>query len=458
MMEKIEYSLVLFSFITPFCLLSNTAIGVDPLFTFCSNDTSNYQFNSTYEINLKHVLESLISNTSLTGFNNTFIGDSPDRVYGQALCRGDVNSTVCHSCIKNASEEILKVCKSREAIIWYEQCQVRYSFQMFFLTMVYTGKFPDWDSQQSYISNPAHFNEVLMYLMNNLSSEAANVPEKNMFATGEIKFSGTKTIYGLVQCTRDSSLSDCSACLKNALGDLNACCYLREGGIVLSRNCNARFQLDRFYNSSSFLVTYPASKGNNLKTWIIAAIACISTLILAVLIGSSAVCIRNRRSDKDKEKCEQAFLNDLSSPTHGAVTQESDLTNTEELPFFDLVSIIAATDNFSNSNKLGQGGFGAVYKGVLSDGKEVAVKRLSRTSWQGLEEFKNEVKLIAKLQHRNLVRLLGYGVEGDEKLLIYEFMPNRSLDIFTFGLETTFIHFFGIICRFVRITCLDVIR
>ncbi|CAN1161130.1 G-type lectin S-receptor-like serine/threonine-protein kinase At4g03230 [Linum perenne] len=102
------------------------------------------------------------------------------------------------------------------------------------------------------------------------------------------------------------------------------------------------------------------------------------------------------------------------------------------VPFFDLDCILAATSFFSVDNKLGQGGFGPVYKGKFPGGQEIAVKRLSSASAQGLEEFKNEVILIAKLQHKNLVRLLGYCVERNEKILLYEYMPNKSLDFFIF--------------------------
>ncbi|KAL4293376.1 hypothetical protein AHAS_Ahas18G0121900 [Arachis hypogaea] len=100
--------------------------------------------------------------------------------------------------------------------------------------------------------------------------------------------------------------------------------------------------------------------------------------------------------------------------------QEEDL----QLPLFDMSTISSGTNNFSTDNILG--------KGVLKDGKEIAVKRLLQNSSQGIQEFKNEVMHIAKLQHRNLVKLLGCCVYAEERLLIYEFMLNKSLDYFIF--------------------------
>ncbi|XP_024635847.1 G-type lectin S-receptor-like serine/threonine-protein kinase At4g27290 isoform X3 [Medicago truncatula] len=104
-----------------------------------------------------------------------------------------------------------------------------------------------------------------------------------------------------------------------------------------------------------------------------------------------------------------------------------------ELPLFNISTMISATNDFSNYNKLGEGGFGPVYKGTLAtDGQEIAVKRLSGSSKQGSKEFKNEVILCAKLQHRNLVKVLGCCIQGEERMLIYEYMPNKSLDSFLF--------------------------
>ncbi|KAL1188291.1 G-type lectin S-receptor-like serine/threonine-protein kinase [Cardamine amara subsp. amara] len=157
--------------------------------------------------------------------------------------------------------------------------------------------------------------------------------------------------------------------------------------------------------------------GNEHKKTITASIV---SLCLFVIMCSAAVSLWRYRVKHNAN-----LSNDASS---------SDLTPQyfSSLCFFDMNTIEAATNNFSLSNKLGQGGFGSVYKGKLQDGKEIAVKRLSSSSGQGKEEFMNEIVLISKLQHRNLIRILGCCIEGEERLLIYEFMVNKSLDTFIF--------------------------
>ncbi|KAL6135315.1 hypothetical protein ACLB2K_067543 [Fragaria x ananassa] len=162
------------------------------------------------------------------------------------------------------------------------------------------------------------------------------------------------------------------------------------------------------------------------------AVAVVVTVIILVCIIS--IYIRRRKMIKRRDQISRGQLD--SERQVKTLIETSEFKEEDgkgiDVPFFDLQSILEATDNFSDANKLGQGGYGPVYKGVFPGGQEIAVKRLSRVSVQGLQEFKNEVVLIAKLQHRNLVRLRGYCLKGEEKILLYEYMPNKSLDSFIF--------------------------
>ncbi|KAH9660237.1 class V chitinase [Citrus sinensis] len=151
-------------------------------------------------------------------------------------------------------------------------------------------------------------------------------------------------------------------------------------------------------------------------------------LLWVVVLPTTAACILLlAKSSKDGENS-QVHAGDFNS-------------NDPDLREYSLADIEVATDRFSIENKLGEGGYGPVYKGVLPDGQVIAVKKLSKTSKQGFEEFKNEVMLTAKLQHVNLIRVLGFCIDREEQMLIYEYMPKRSLDyfLFDFGLARIFV-------------------
>ncbi|KAJ1272971.1 hypothetical protein BS78_06G244200 [Paspalum vaginatum] len=160
-----------------------------------------------------------------------------------------------------------------------------------------------------------------------------------------------------------------------------------------------------------------------------------SLLAVTAAVGMYLVCVCRRRGRATSLTFLQGVCryNNVQKQLMLGFLRESNGLGVEDfdLPFVCFRDIVSATNNFSVNNMLGQGGFGKVYKGML-DYTEVAIKRLCKGSRQGAEEFRNEVLLIAKLQHRNLVRLIGYCIHGDEKLLIYEYLPNKSLDFFIF--------------------------
>ncbi|KEH22681.1 S-locus lectin kinase family protein [Medicago truncatula] len=180
-------------------------------------------------------------------------------------------------------------------------------------------------------------------------------------------------------------------------------------------------------------IRVPSSDKGNKGTVIITVSVLVGIIIIAT--GAYFIWIKVSKPVRNKKKHRIFQFNKIEKDEEyktDNVIGELSQAKLQELLLYSFEKLAIATNNFHLSNKLGQGGFGPVYKGILQDGKEIAVKRLSRSSGQGLEEFMNEVVVISKLQHRNLVRLVGCCIEGNEKMLMYEFMPNSSLDAYVF--------------------------
>ncbi|KAH0699861.1 hypothetical protein KY284_014076 [Solanum tuberosum] len=199
-------------------------------------------------------------------------------------------------------------------------------------------------------------------------------------------------------------------------------CNGNKGSRQIGPRCNFRYQSYRFFKQVAVESHSPPPgrsdfAGKDDKYARIVIIIVVSTVATIILMLCTFVILMKMRKRKLMDKIQSTHVDDI---------------DTAESLQYDLSTIRAATDNFSSANKLGEGGFGPVYKGVLSNGQEVAVKRLSIDSGQGDLEFKNEVLLVARLQHRNLVRLQGFCFDGTERLLVYEFVPNASLDQFLF--------------------------
>ncbi|KAI7999677.1 Cysteine-rich receptor-like protein kinase 25 [Camellia lanceoleosa] len=436
MIKSIKTSRVLLC-LSIVCLLSLKTKSTPNFLSINCPNTTSYSPNSTYKTNLNTLFSSLSSNsTSISGFSNSTAGHNPpDIAYGLFLCRGDVSTAVCQDCVTTATKEVVQRCpKSTNVMIWYDECMLRYSNESIFsksdesigIILRNTQNFTD----------QTRFREILGGVMDDIATRASNGGSGKKFATREANFSSLQKLYGLAQCTPDLTVPECNKCLRNGISNFPSCCDGNLGARVLFPSCNVRYESYPFYNVTATALAPPPpvlpppvlpsppgpsasrGKGGISTQLLIAIIVPVGVSVLLFIVG---FCFITRRSKKKYDAIEEDTIG-------------NDITTAESLQY-NLGTVQAATNNFSTENKIGEGGFGLVYKGTLSNGQEVAVKRLSRTSGQGAEEFKNEVVLVAKLQHRNLVRLLGYCLEGEEKILIYEFVPNKSLDYLLFDLQ-----------------------
>ncbi|KAH7662210.1 Non-specific serine/threonine protein kinase protein [Dioscorea alata] len=366
----------------------------DTVYQSC--ETDNYTTNNTYQSNLLTILPSLSSNGSKSGFSENTVGTVPNRIYGLVLCRGDVNATDCRNCLNVATQDVIQICSNKKGgLVWYDPCFLRYSNQDFLSSTDDYNPVILINTQS--VAEPDKFNKLVVELMN-MTAQFASYNTSRRFATGEANFTvSNPKIYGLTQCTPDLTGDQCYRCLQGAFNVISG--YADKKGLrIIGVRCNFRYEVYSFFEGKSMVLLSQSNGTNTTPTPTPTA---------------------------------------TPTPTPTPTVEEEDLTNSEQMTsvesiLFDLSVLKDATADFSELNKLGQGGFGSVFKGTLSDGREIAVKRLSAGSGQGIEELKNELVLVAKLQHRNLVRLLGVCLEEREKMLVYEYVPNKSLDTILF--------------------------
>ncbi|KAK4781889.1 hypothetical protein SAY86_015991 [Trapa natans] len=394
-----------------FFMSFNFAVGDTAIFphAVCFT-TGNFTSDSSYGTTLNNTLSSI--NNLKFGFFNTSspVARTSEVITFIGLCRGDVPSEACQSCLQKSASHLRQLCPNqKEAIVWNENCTLRYSNQN-----ILGAARVDPSYQLSNEVPPRsdeNFIPTLQELLRNLAVSAAASGPLRKFATGNrsIDFD---TVYGLIQCTPDLSEDHCSLCLNDVIAKIDVS---RTGMRILAPSCFFRYETYRFFDPVAEALQ-SGGKSNSPTPTVVIVIVVVAVIAVTVLILLGlAFYLSSRRR-------------------HGYSVEEEAMDNISmaEITQFDFDSVKEATDDFSEAKCLGRGGFGAVYKGKLSNGKEIAVKRLSRNSGQGEIEFRNEVTLLAQLQHRNLVRFLGFCLEGAERLLIYEFVPNSSLDQFLF--------------------------
>ncbi|RXH99340.1 hypothetical protein DVH24_011665 [Malus domestica] len=346
-------------------LMINQALG-----QVCINEKGNYTTNSTYQTNLNRLLSSLPSDENGNGYgfyNASYrLDSSNEHIYAIGLCRGDVTVGDCRGCLNNSRYDLLQRCPNQMEVFGsYEKCMLRYSNRFIYGVMETEPSRPSlyyWNINNISSSDLDGFNQELKKLLDSIRREAAAGGSLRKFAFGNTSGPTFQTIFALAQCTPDISEQNCRDCLVVAFVYIDDF-YGKVGGGVNKPSCYFRFDLYPFYDpttvkqlpspapitppihspppSTNTTNTSQGSKSGKSRTVIIIVVPIIASLVLAMFIG---ICLRVRKA---KKKLQSEDMDEIRSA--------------ESLQFnFDTIRI--ATDDFSEANKLGQGGFGSVYK------------------------------------------------------------------------------------------------
>ncbi|XP_060196239.1 cysteine-rich receptor-like protein kinase 2 [Lycium barbarum] len=373
----------------------------------CGNQ---HEHNTTIFVpNFVATMETISQQMRTRGYGVAVTGTGPDTNYGLAQCYGDLSLSDCVLCYAEARTVLPQCFPHNAGRIYLDGCFMRSENYTFYEQ--YLGP-----EDRHVCGNRTTKGSLFQQNARQAVQQAvANAPSNNGYARAQVSVPGpsNETAYVLADCWRTLSSNSCAACLQNASASMLGCLPWSEGRAMYT-GCFMRYSDTNFLNAIS--TNGGSSSGGKVAVIVIVVVS--SMLILGVGVVIAIYVWKNKQIQKKRKGA-----NDAEKLVK--ILHDNSLN-------FKYSTLEKATGSFDEANKLGQGGFGTVYKGVLADGREIAVKRLFINNKHRAADFYNEVNIISSVEHKNLVRLLGCSCLGPESLLVYEFLPNQSLDRFIF--------------------------
>lgn len=337
---------------------------------------------------------------------------SSDPVYAMVQCRNYLSPADCLACYDAAVLQIKNCSAANGARVIYDGCYLRYESNSFYDQTTLPGNTQICGNITA--SQPSAFQSDAEAFLKEL--EVATPRINGFFAASKKQVNGGGSFYAVAQCAETVSQSGCQDCLTVAYRNIQGCLPNADGRSI-DAACFMRYSETAFFADNQTTDILPllggggSSKTKAIIGGVVGGAAGLMLIILALFFWH-----RSLKRTKEVRKANILGATELQAPV---------LYNYKDLK--------SATNDFHEENKLGEGGFGEVYKGTLQNGHVVAIKKLTLSSGRAKTEFDSEVILISNVHHRNLVRLLGCAKKGAELILVHEYMANGSLDTFLYG-------------------------
>ncbi|KAK1401905.1 Cysteine-rich RLK (RECEPTOR-like protein kinase) 42 [Heracleum sosnowskyi] len=356
-----------------------------------------------------------LSNSS----NIHFATEVQTDVYGMVQCRNYLSSADCVACLDVAWTQIRRNCSTvNGGHVIFEGCILRYETHNFFTQslLVISDDTAGVCSTNQSKSEETAFTPVVNGLITDLVSATPKIDGFFAATTRPVSSGGvTMRVYAVAQCMETISPKDCQSCLTTAYNNIQIC-PPASGASSVDAGCFLRYSDSSFFSDNSIVNITPYLPGggnSSSKPTIIGGAVggvCLLLLILSVLLWYQL------RKWKTAQRGDVFGITKLQGPV-----------------IYSFKELKSATKSFSEDSKVGEGGFGDVYKGIIKNGDVVAVKKLSTATSKVKTDFESEVRLISNVNHRNIIRLLGCGSRGSVLLIVFEYMANGSLDTFLYG-------------------------